>query len=186
MIGTLSAGLFGVPAPLVTNSYESISTVTVGTAQSTIEFTSIPSTYKHLQLRCLLRSTAASASANTFIRYNSDTGNNYGSHILRGDGSTVTSSAFISTYSYMYGPEISAATATANIFGVGVIDILDYANTSKNKVQRVLGGNDRNGSGAEVFVSGLWLNTSAINSISFTTSGNFAQYSQIDLYGIKD
>ena len=57
MIGNIAAGIYGVGVTPSTNSYESIATVTVGSGgQSSIAFTSIPSTYKHLQLRAIMRS----------------------------------------------------------------------------------------------------------------------------------
>jgi hypothetical protein len=67
------------------------------------------------------------------------------------------------------------------------MDILDYANTSKNKTIRMLSGNDRNGSGDIILISGLWASTSAINQIDLRleSAANFAQYSQFALYGIK-
>lgn len=67
-----------------------------------------------------------------------------------------------------------------------VVDILDYANTNKNKTIRVLAGVDNNGSGEVALNSGLWPSTSALNTIKIlTTSGNLNQYSSFALYGIK-
>jgi hypothetical protein len=165
-------------------AYDSIATVTVGSGgSSTIDFTSIPSTYTHLQLRYITRNAAVTDT--TLIRFNSDTGSNYAFHMLRGDGSSATSIAGISqTRSEL--PFTSYSGTTANVFGAGVIDILDYANTSKYKTARTLGGADLNGSGAINFVSSLWQSTSAVSSISiFASTGSIAQYSQFALYGIK-
>jgi hypothetical protein len=82
---------------------------------------------------------------------------------------------------------MSASTGGANVFGTFIIDILDYANTSKYKTQRGLGGADLNGSGYISFNSGNWRNTNAITSISLTPlyGSQFAQYSSFALYGIK-
>jgi hypothetical protein len=47
----------------VSNSYESIATTTVGSGGSaTVTFSSIPATYKHLQVRTLIRSAGSDAS----------------------------------------------------------------------------------------------------------------------------
>ncbi len=51
MIGAITAGLYGTGVPPVTSSYESIATSTA--TGSSITFSSIPSTYKHLQVRAL-------------------------------------------------------------------------------------------------------------------------------------
>jgi hypothetical protein len=166
-----------------TNSYESISTVTVGSGgQSTISFTSIPATYKHLQIRLISRSVAGSADA-LRLSINGATGV-YRNHYLEGDGSTaVAGTDSISGGINIYG----IFSSTANIFGAGIIDILDYADTNKYKTTRSLTGIDKNGSGFVDFDSGLYMQTTAISSITLTyAAGNtFAQYSSFALYGIK-
>jgi hypothetical protein len=77
--------------------------------------------------------------------------------------------------------------ALSNLFAGYVIDILDYANTNKNKTIRSLAGSDANGSGTIWFGSIAWLSTSAITSLSFNieSGSNFTQYSSFALYGIK-
>ena len=169
---------------LVTNSYESISTVTVGSGGSaTVTFSSIPSTYTHLQIRGITRN--ESVTDETRIRFNSDTGSNYAYHRLRGTGSAASATA-ASTVSYIELPFASYSGTTASVYGAVVIDILDYANTNKYKTIRQLGGTDLNGSGTLEFISGLWQNTNAITSISiFPSSGDINEYSQFALYGIK-
>jgi hypothetical protein len=82
-------------------------------------------------------------------------------------------------------------TSTGGSFGVSIVDILDYANTNKYKTVRVLSGVDFNGTlagygGYVGPLSGNWRNTSAITSIKINAqTGNFTQYSQFALYGIK-
>ena len=167
-------------------AYDSIATHTVGSGgQASIEFTSIPSTYKHLQIRGIARATTTGSSfVNCTISYNSDTGANYAGHDLYGDGSTATAggggSRIPSNIGVVTFPDANIA---ANIFGTGIIDILDYANTSKYKTIRVLTGADANGSGYILFRSELWQNTSAISTITLTAA--FAEYSSFALYGIR-
>ena len=175
------AGLMAGGVAASTTSYESIQTVTVGSAVSSISFTSIPSTYKHLQIRAFAR---ASAQARLRMQVNGDTGNNYAVHFLMGDGATASAGAAASTNQF----GMASSQADANIFCVNVIDLLDYANTNKYKTARILEGNDKNGSGGEVALwSGLWQNTAAISSATmyFDSSANIAQYSSFALYGIK-
>lgn len=164
-----------------TSSYESIATVTVGSGgQSSVTFSSIPSTYKHLQVRAMHLYTGSGA--NMVLSYNSGAFNNVISHYTYGNGSSVTSSADSSTaiISLQSG-------ATTTDFCVAIYDILDYTNTSKNKTLRGLVGQDRNGSGAVAMISALATNTSAINALTFTYAGgpSFQQYTQFALYGIK-
>ena len=176
--GTLSVGV--TPS---TNSYESIATVTVGAlGSSSIDFTSIPSTYKHLQIRLIAQKLISST--NGLMRFNSDTtGTNYYAHGIEADGSSLTGSAYATND---FPRAVANVPTTANIFAVSVVDILDYANTNKYKTVRTLNGYDANGSGYLTYGSGLWKNTNAITDIKiYPTSGNFAQYSSFALYGIK-
>ena len=187
MIGAITAGLYGTGVPPVTNSYESIATVTVGSGgSSTISFSSIPSTFKHLQLRFLWQT--ASNDRNMAIQFNSDTGSNYTYHWLNGNGSTTGTAAGASQTAIQTAYNYTASGFNASYFLGGVTDVLDYTSSAKNKTVRTLCGVDYNGGGRVALDSGMWMNSStAINSISITVNGggNFAQYSQFALYGIK-
>jgi hypothetical protein len=81
----------------------------------------------------------------------------------------------------------AGASASANIFGVGVCDILDYADTNKYKTVRTLTGRDFNGSGDVRLHSTNWRNTATVTSIKVSDSSgaNLAQYTSVALYGIK-
>jgi hypothetical protein len=171
--------------PTVATSYESISTVTVGSGGSaSASFTSIPATYKHLQIRYIARSDAATAEADFLYSLNSDTtSSNYNYHRLIGTGAAVYSQG--STSSRIVGNN-TGSSATSGMFSAGVIDILDYASTDKYKTTRNLTGIDRNGAATHGLYSNLWRNSAAISSITLTPdSGNWAQYTQFALYGIK-
>ena len=184
IFGSLSSGVAAS-----TSSYESISTVTVGSGGSaSISFTSIPATYTHLQIRAIAR-TDRSAYFLDFgkITFNSDSGANYTTHQLYGDGSSaIAYSATAQNYGSILRFTAVASPTPSNTFGAAIVDILDYANTNKYKTIRNLGGADTNGAGELGLYSGLWLNTSAISSINIAPVGTqFNQYSQFALYGIK-
>ena len=178
MLNVISGLLSGAGAPASTTSYESIATVTVSGGASTIDFTSIPSTFKHLQIRGIGNAT------NNDIRmqFNGDTGTNYSLHFVYGDGTSAVAGATASS-SYMAAFYVSGS---ANVYGAGLFDILDYQNTNKNKTVRGLTGYDGNGSGLLVFRSGAWYSTAAITSIKlYPASGTIQNASQFALYGIK-
>jgi hypothetical protein len=179
----------GTP-PIPPTSYESIATVTLGSSQSTISFSSIPSTYKHLQIRFIARCSRSDyTAAAVYARFNSDSGSNYSGHYLGGNGSNAFA---YGGANYNFAPAGLAAgtNVSANIFSGGVIDLLDYQNTNKYKTVRSVAGFNYNttGSGDEINLqSGSWRNTAAVTSIDFTleTSANFLANSQFALYGIK-
>ncbi len=184
ILGIIASSKLGVD----NGDFESIATVSVGSGgSSSISFTSIPATYTHLQVRGIVRSNRADTGDDIKINFNGVTTTSYSSHILGGNGSI--------TYSYGAGSNsaifaylgIPAANATANVFDAMVIDVLDYANTNKNKTTRLLHGWDGNGNGDVELVSGGFYDTTAISSISIAPRYGtlFTQYSQFALYGIR-
>jgi hypothetical protein len=185
LLNTILASLSEGVTPSTT-AYESIATVTVGGGGSaSIDFTSIPVTYTHLQIRCIARSDYANSGYGT-IRFNSDSGSNYNAHYLYSNGSSANASAM---GQYTGIDFLGLSQSGSNIFGAGVIDILDYANTNKYKVVRSLvGGDDNSTNGRIALNSGLWMSTSAITGVTILSGGGgstFQQYSQFALYGIK-
>lgn len=179
----VSRAVQGQNWPVMTG-FESIATTTVGVSgSSTITFSSIPSGYKHLQVRIM---TSKSSVDQTVMSFNGDTSSaKYSFHQLIGNGSTVE------VYGYNQGtlPGISPSPrfGAYPYFGIAIIDILDYADTNKNKTTRALVGYDANGSGHAQIVSGCYYSTTAISSMDFVIQGggNFYQYSHFALYGIK-
>jgi hypothetical protein len=163
---------------LVTNSYYSIATQTVGSGgASSITFSSIPSTYTHLQIR----SFAQQASSGGYVSVTFDNATFAYRHFLYGSGSSALAGADTTN-----APGIFSAAATSSTFSGSIFDILDYTSVNKNKVTRSLGGNDTNGGGGIYFMSGLFTSSSPITSITLTAiSNNFTQYSSFALYGIK-
>jgi hypothetical protein len=182
MIGNIVAGITGGVAPLI-GDFESIATVNVGAGGvSSVTFSSIPSTFQHLQIRSIV---TANPNARVGLQFNADTtGTNYSLHYLYGNGSTVSSGYVANSFG------VSVAPSGSNFAGV-IVDILDYGNTNKYKVSRSLSGQDRNGAGDILIYSTLWRNTAAIGSIELYPyevtgqSGTFPQYSHFALYGIK-
>lgn len=173
--------------PRVTGSYESIATVTVGSGgASDIQFTSIPSTYTHLQIRGIGRTARANVEDGLYIRFNSTT-TGYNDHHLYGNGSVIQGFANSGSDTEIETYTMPGNNAASSIFGTAIFDILDYANTNKFKTVRLLGGFDNNSTGGRVdYVSGLWRNTNAITSITLIAGNStWLQYSQFALYGVK-
>ena len=181
------AGTLSSPLVIVPNSYESIATVTVGSGgQSTVTFSSIPSTYTHLQIRSIGRTNRANTFDDLQLKINADAGNSFYSHFLYGTGTSAVAGNQTGVVVGAWGAGMSGASATSGVFAAAIIDILDYANTNKNKTIRALDGLDNNGSGTVAFSSSLWSSTSAINSIEISgLGGTIQQYSSFALYGIK-
>jgi hypothetical protein len=186
MLGIMASQISGhLWAPA--GAYDSLATVTVPSGGvASVTFSGIPSTYKHLQIRWFARDNYSSTASDANIRLNSDSGSNYTWHQLLGDGSTAQAYASTSQTSMRAG-FTAGSTATSGVFAGTILDLLDYASTSKNKTVRNLAGFDNNGSGSISLNSGSWMSTAAVTSISITprVGTSFDQYSSFALYGVN-
>jgi hypothetical protein len=189
LTGVIASGISGnlTPPWSPEGAFDALASTTLSASATSIVFTGIPSDYKHLQLRMFLRGDRTNGD-DLKVQFNGDTGNNYAVHVMGGDGAATApygQSSFGFIYSYQ---GIPGATGTpTQLFYGGIMDILDYKSTSKNKVTKWFQGYDNNGGGNVQLTSGLWSNTAALNTISVAPryGTNFVQYSQIALYGVK-
>lgn len=183
ILGIVASSLSG---NLYSASYDSIATVSVDAGgASSVVFSSIPQTYKHLQVRILARSTSVSSQMYIVQRMNGIGGNSYTQHGIYADGSTVTGNGAANDVAVIQ--RFTGGGAAADIFGAAIIDYVDYTNANKKPVMRSLGGVDLNGTGVVGFYSTMIQTNGAITELSFIpSSSNFAQYSSFALYGIKD
>lgn len=167
-------------------AYDSIATTILGAGSTdTVTFSSIPQTYKHLQVRIIVQGTTSFNTPFLGGAINGDAGANYAAHRLFGDGATVTAQASVSSTQLILPRFPDTATPSyTNMFGAMIVDYLDYTGGNKNPTVRAFGGYDANGSGQINLNSGVRLNTAAITSLTFQTLG-MAQYSSFALYGIK-
>jgi len=162
----------------------SIATTTVGSGGvSSITFSSIPSTFTHLQVR--LSFLSQSGGGVLYSTLNGDSGSNYAWHSLYGIGTGVgnlgsSSQTSMRLFGFYSGSSTTSPTSV-------IIDLLDYTNTNKYKTIKCLSGVDTNGAGEADFASGLWMNTNSVTSLTLTPlygGSGFSQYTTVQLYGI--
>jgi hypothetical protein len=168
------------------NTYTLIDKATVGSGGiSSIDFTSIPSTYTDLLIKVSLRDTNAAAHIDGGIKLN-DATTQYTFRRLIGNGSTISSST-VATDPYLLGWVHNGAGSTASTFSNAEVYIPNYAGAN-NKSVSFDGVDEANTTLAFASIyAGLWANTAAINKVSIITTGTaFAQYSTAYLYGIKN
>lgn len=186
-VSSVKTGELSLSFALNNNFMEPIATTLVGSGgTNNITFNDIPQTYKHLQIRQIARTNRGIYVDFYKVKFNADNGSNYAYHGLYGDGTSVFSGATTS-YTQIDISRTSASSATASGFGGGIIDILDYSNSSKYKTTKALAGYDDNGQGQIWFQSGLWMNTDPVTSITINPGVGtlFSQYTRFSLYGIK-
>lgn len=187
ILGTIASQ---VPGKISSTAFESIATVSLSGTQSTITFSNIPSTFKHIQVRYVGLSNSMGS---LFMRINSDTNDaSYVTHYLSGNGSTTVAGILGSSTGR---PAIVVGGVGGGQFSTtypytGFIEIYDYASTNKHRSIKTIHGTDTNNSGyngVASLSSGLYLNTNAVGTLEFYLDGNmnFTANSHFALYGIK-
>lgn len=162
---------------MATATYEPISTIQFSTATASHTFSSIPNTYKHLQIVAFIKGSTGTPYLD--MRYNSDSGANYNqTSFYPSAGSWGSSGNPGATFAYVGQNSMFNSTT----FGMQVIDIIDYANTTTEKNWVTYGGTQAQ---EPELLHGTWHSTSAINSIYLVLSGgNFAVGTTLTLYGL--
>ena len=178
---------------------EAIATTYLEADASSVTFSSIVSTYTHLQVRATIRATDSGSggySGNLKCRLNGQVGAIYSNELmLSGDynfqgppAATAWANANDNYMNLAYGP--TARTLGTEVYGSVIIDIFDYANTNKNTTVSVFGGvgiGDKDGNGHSVCASSFVMDyTSAINAINLFGHNSFVRGSSFTLYGIED
>jgi hypothetical protein len=169
------------------SSYESIATATPTGASVT--FSSIPQTYKHLQVRMITRVSSSTTSDVIFTVNGASSSGDYAVNHVRGAAPTSTGAYFDSSVAYLTALQSAGTGSTSDLFGVAIIDFNDYANTTRQKsMWSVYGTVFPSTSNGQIRIQGsLYRYTTAISSLTFTDSsaGNFISGTRISLYGIK-
>jgi hypothetical protein len=166
---------------MATNTYVALDKITVGTAVSSVTFSSIPATYTDLVI--VASFTVATASANLVMTFNGDTTSGlYSKTQLEGTGTSVFSGRTANGNNIGLDSNIGNDTTSPSI---QIIQLMNYANTSVFKtVLARQGGYWSANPGVSARV-GLWRNTNAITSVTLTNGAvNFSVGSTFSLYGI--
>ena len=159
-----------------------IESKTLGTAQASIEFTSIPNTFTDLVFLWSLRATGNGNDnvGDTTVTFNGSSAN-FTFRYLGGQGINAFSASGTSGFLGWH----PSNTATSNTFGNSSLYIPNYTG-STNKSYSVDQVSENNATVTySSIVAGLWSNTATISSVAFFTSAStFAIGSTISLYGI--
>jgi hypothetical protein len=179
--------------PVSPSSFESIATFTGNGTASTYTFSSIPSTYKHLQIRYQWIGDVNATNDNLRMQWNGSTYAGYVSHILYGDGTNKGAASSVGNVEFPIGAYGVLGSTTYPC--VGIIDIQNANVNGVYKTFRSISGSDKNGT-TSVGTAGIELDsgfydiyggdTARISSITLKIGGgNFATGTTFALYGIK-
>jgi hypothetical protein len=164
-------------------SYVSLATTTLSSATSSVTFGSIPATFKDLVL--VLSGNASNDSSMLRIVLNSDTStSNYSTVTMAGNNNDTTFSQSRTSDGYINITPAFAWNATSSVTGpnVGIVQIMDYAQTDKHKTAL---SRRQGGATSPTASAHRWASTSAVTSIQVSLSGaNFTVGHTFSLYGI--
>jgi hypothetical protein len=161
-----------------TPTYTPVATVTLGTAVSSVTFSSIPATYRDLIL--VVNGTTSGGNNGPTGRFNSDAGTNYPQIFMW--ATTVAQSGTNANNGF----SITSSTSLAGERFQGVVSVMDYAATDKHKTVLTRSGYTNASSIRIVEASASrWTNTAAITTFAVVSTGNnFAIGSTFNLYGV--
>lgn len=144
----------------------------------------IPSGYRHMEIHSIIGRTGGTIGQH-YIRFNGDSSASYSSHTMVGNGSSPSTAGSAGGNQTSLNAGINGG-STANVFGISINTINDYASSSKNKTVRTLSGVDTNGAGYAWASSGAWYKLEPITSVTFIPeSDSFSQNSTFTLIGYK-
>lgn len=155
-------------------------------AVATVTFSSIPATFRNLQLIICGRCSAASNYQDIYAQFNGDTGANYSRETVLGQVTTASAAQNTSSATAPIGG-MAGATSDANAPGVITILIPNYIGTTFDKAATSMSG-AMNGALSSWLVESTafhWNSTAAINAILLGVVGgsNFNIGSVFSLYG---
>jgi hypothetical protein len=156
-----------------TPTYTPLATVTLGTASSSVTFSSIPASYRDL---VLVVAGTTSASTGLYLRLNGDTAANYTAIYAYGTGSVAVSNTTILMNGLLFGNFVSANQSVA------INQLMDYSATDKHKTMI---GRINQPSNDVIMTATRWANTSAVTSIQLLPqTGTMSVGMTASIYGI--
>ncbi len=175
-----------------TPTYVAIAKTVLTSTQTTITFSSIPSTYTDIVLLYTSRDNRAVNNQNPFsLTINSDTATNYSQTNLYGYQGPAVYSDRLSSQTTFTAYTSNTLNNTSNTFTNGELYFSNYTSTG-NKPISLSCVMEQNVDGTGLFMpivsSLLYRGTSAISSFTLTpqNSASFVSGSRFDLYGIKN
>jgi hypothetical protein len=170
-------------APYIPTSFESIATFTAAGGETSLTFSSIPSTYSSLQIRIAAISTRYS-SMTMYFNNNSSSGaySDVGMYGRENSSAGVWRNTSQNYFSLSYAANYPASPKP----WLGVIDIFNYSSAYKTAIKGQVGGANNTTAGANgvELTNGLWNSTDVVSRIDILSSSALQAGSIVALYGI--
>jgi hypothetical protein len=170
------------------NVFELIGSSAVGSGgASSIDFTSISSSYNNLLILISVRRTSSTGTGQLAMQINGDTGSNYIYKLIEGTGTGVGAGSSSSSTQLRIG-QAEPSNFTSDTFSSTSVLIPNYKGSNFKSVNTDSSSENNASESYNMFTANRWSSTSSITSISIfpAAGGNFAQYSTAYLYGISN
>lgn len=159
------------------SAHELIASITFNVNTLTATFSSIPSTYRDL---VIVGSGTGVSSNGSAITFNNDTTSSYYANIMEANGTTLRSTYYSASRIYTaYWYNDQGTTESAIIW-----QILDYAQTNKNKSVLIRANNSSSTNPGMVLSVGRWDKTNAITRVDIIGGEQWTAGTTFSLYGI--
>ena len=171
------------------NTFELIASSTVGSGGATsIDFTSIPSTYTDLVVKYSARTNRANTNSDIYLQFNGITTATYSFKRIFGDGGSASSDGLTNDAKGGFAGNAAGANATSSTFSNSEIYIPNYAGSTAKSWSVDSVAENNSSSAMATLQAGLWSGTAAITSIKLQdyNAASFVQYTTAYLYGVKN
>lgn len=164
---------------------QKIGSVILTGSQASMSVANIPAVFNHLIAFCTLRQDSGSGGAFSFVRFNSDSANNYTWQGVLGNVSTASSSNSGGLVGGIRFGVAAGSGDTANYFGSGSFEVGNIQSAVYKPLSGHFQGPVGSANGYAGTYGGLWQSTATVTSVSvFPSSGNLVAGSSLSLYGI--
>ena len=170
------------------STYTLISSQVLGSSAASVTFSSIPSTYKDLVVRCSVRSNKTSNNDGLVVNINGTTAG-YSETDLYGNGSSAASAngTNLLAFGNLYWGYVNSDFSTTSTFSSVEMYIPNYAGSTYKQISAI-SAEEANQTAAYLIPAALlWSNTAAVTSLSFAPQASGKTWnanSSFYLYGI--
>lgn len=171
------------------STYTLISSNVLASSAASVTFSAIPSTYTDLVLKWSSRDTQTNTDRRIHFRFNGDSSTIYSYTLIYGTGAAAGSTNAANDDQMRIDGGSTAAGATANTFSSGELYLPNYLSTTSKPMSAVAMPETNASTFTTTGMTAnalLYRNTTAISSITATSTLLFTSGSSFYLYGIKN
>jgi hypothetical protein len=165
-------------------NYVLLERIELNASAASVTFSNIPqSGYTDLKIVGSIRDATGGAGAYLYLRFNGDTGSNYSTRTIEGNGASAASYANTSQNKMLLW-NTNGGGSTANTFANSELYVPNYLLSNQKSISFDTVAETNATTQYMDLVAGIWTGTAAINSVTFLPDSAFAANSTFSLYGL--